>query len=304
MRIDIDTRANTSQAEAKYKALTAQVAAFNAELARSSMIPAGGSPDGFKAASRGARYAAHAYDAALASSGAFRVEQLRINDTVAKHTELLQKQKLTFREVFGRKNRNLMRSMYHEQLAMQQSFMRTTSGNISTGRQQMSLAVPTTVEKSWDSLNNRIGWFNNRLASASMSMVNWGKNVQWAGRQLSAGLTMPMVAFGAAAAVMTYKLDEQLTRIAKVYDTTANQNAHNAEEQAAAEAELKKVREDGIQTAKDAAYAFGSAATDTLSVQAELAATGLRGLELQKSTTQVMRIATLGELDHAVATKA
>ena len=31
-------------------------------------------------------------------------------------------------------------------------------------------------------------------------MINWGKNTQWAGRQLTVGLTVPLAAFGKAAA--------------------------------------------------------------------------------------------------------
>ncbi len=305
--IKIVASANMAQVQSQFAAVTAQVAAMNKELARTALIPQGGTPAGFAGAARSANAATQAFNHALASSGAYRVEQLKINDAVSKTTEQLGKQKLAMNEVFGRKNSNaqkMMSAVYREQLALQQAIARVPMGGISDGKTRMSLGVPTQVTDSWDTLNNRIGFFRTRLASASAEMVNWGKNTQWAGRQLMAGISMPVAAFGAAAGVMAYQVDKELTRIAKVYDTTADQNSTSISEMAAAEKELAGVRAAGMETAKGAASAYGASVTDTLAVQAELAATGQAGARLQESTNEVMRIATLGEIDHAAATKA
>jgi TP901 family phage tail tape measure protein len=102
---------------------------------------------------------------------------------------------------------------------------------------------------------------------------------------------MPIVAFGAAAGVMAYKVDQELTRVTKVYDTTATTMMGK-------EKELQAVREDSMKTAIESAKAYGSSATDTLNVASSLAATGKRGAELQKSTAEVMRIARLGDLEY------
>jgi murein DD-endopeptidase MepM/ murein hydrolase activator NlpD len=303
MQIKIIASANMAQAESQFAALTKQVQELNAEMAKTAAIPAGGTAKGFRQVQAAGQAADSAYSAALASSGAFRVQQLKINDAVDKNTELLQKQKLSFAQVFGPKNQNLMKAMYKEQLAMQHAVVKTNEGMVGDGSSRMTLAVPSDAMKSWDSLNQRVGWFAVRLKSASGALIDWGKNTQWAGRQLTAGLSMPIVAFGAAAATMTYQVDQQLTRVAKVYNTTANQNSASIKEQEAAEKELAQVRSDTMNTAMKAASAYGASVKDTIGVAADLAATGAKGNALQTATTAVVRNATLGEIDYNTATQ-
>src|SRR6478735_2866908 len=273
MQIKVVGQANLTQMQAQFAAVTAEVEALNKAIARTSMMPAGGSPAGFAATARAANSANAAYNSVLASSGAYRVEQLKINDSVSKYTDLLQKQKLSFREVFGAKNRNLMRSMYREQLAMQRASIRGGSALVSDGSQRMSIAVPTGVEKSWDTLGNRVGFFRAQLASASQQLVNWGKNTQWAGRQLMAGITMPIAAFGAAAGVMAYQSDKAMAQITKVYDFSAEVN----EDSATREKEASPLGVNSLKLATDAAKEYGSSISSTLDIEQQLAATGLKG---------------------------
>ena len=303
MQVRVDGVANLAQLQREFAAVTAQVETMNAAMRRTAMIPQGGNPKGWQQNAAAMQAANRAYNAALASSGAFRVEQLKLNDAVERHTELLQRQKLGFGQVFGKKNRDLMHSIYREQLAMQRMTAKTITGGVGDGSMRTTLAIPKEVPKSWDTLNNRIGMFRYQLKSASSELVNWGKNTQWAGRQLMAGITMPVAAFGAAAGYMAYQVDKQLTRIQKVYDTTADANSKAISEQMAAEKELMVLRETAMETATSAARAYGSSVTDTLEVQAELAATGQRGAKLQASTNEIMRISMLGEIDHATTTK-
>lgn len=302
IKIAADT--HLKQARAEFAALTAQVEALNAAMRRTAMVPHGGSSQGYSQVARGLAAANHEWAKNVASSGQYRVEQLKVNDAVEQHTKLLQKQKLGFREAFGKKNQRLMRAVYREQLAMQQAAARMPIGGISDGKMRATLAVPTEVHKSWDTLNNKVGFFGERLRSASTELVNWGKNTQWAGRQLMAGITMPVAAFGAVAGVLAYQVDKEFTRIAKVYNTTANANSKSIESQIAVEQELKELREAGAATAIKAAHDYGMAMKDTLEVQAELAATGQTGVKLQENTAEVMRISMLGEIDHMTTTKA
>jgi hypothetical protein len=48
-------------------------------------------------------------------------------------------------------------------------------------------------------------------------MINFGKNTQWTGRQLTVGLTMPILLFGSTIAKVFMDVDKELTRFAKVY---------------------------------------------------------------------------------------
>lgn len=303
VQIKIDAQANLKGAQAQFDALTAQVDALNKAMAKVSMTPVGGTTSGFKALQTNVAAANREYTAALASSGAFRVEQLKVNDAVAKHTDLLKQQKLGIADVFGSKNRGLMQSMYKEQLALQHAVAGTNAQLVGDGSLRMNLAIPSETLKQWDTLGNRIGFFQARLTSASHTLINWGKNTQWAGRQLMAGLTYPMAAAAAGAGVLAFQVDQQLTRVAKVYNTTANQNSSSLQQQAAAEKELSDLRSAGMKTAMEAAQQYGASAKDTLSVQADLAAAGYKGIALQQNTASVMKYAMLGEIDYNTATQ-
>jgi TP901 family phage tail tape measure protein len=235
----------------------------------------------------------------LASSGAFRVEQFAINDVVSKQTELLTKQKLAFRDVFGKKSRTMMKAIYRDQLAMREASFRLNESLLSNGKAMGSLAVPTNVHKSWDTLSSRVGFFSQRLHSASTGLLNWGKNTQWAGRQLMAGLTMPIALFGAAAGVMAYKTDAALASIVKVYDFTAKATQNAAER----EKEANQLRTDSLNNAAKAARQYGADIMDTLDVEQKLAATGLSGSRLFSTTNEVQRISRLGDIDPSQTTE-
>lgn len=302
MQIRIVGTANMKQVTAEFASLQAQVAALNAQMLQSTKIPGGVNPKGYQQLTSAVNEGSQAYRNALASTGRFHVEQLRINSATETYTDLLQKQKLSLRDLI--KNQRIMKSAYREQLAIQNMVVRKTPSGVGDGRHTYDIAVPTMVSKEMDTINKRMGWYRAQLASASTQTVNWGKNTQWAGRQLMVGFTMPVAAFGAATGVMAYQVDKEMTRIEKVYDTAANGVTGSIGEMRAAEMELAQLRRDSFVLAANAANAYGASIQDTLSIQAELAATGLRGSELMLQTNEVMRIATLGEMEYTTALNA
>lgn len=229
---------------------------------------------------------------AAASTGMFEVQQLRLNSATDDYIKKLKAQKAGFREIA--RSRKIAMAAYKEQLAMENMTIRQGVGNTRNNKMEVTSLIPKNASAELDTAAKRLAFLNAELKSGAHQMVNWGKNTQWAGRQLMVGFTMPIAAFGAAAGVMAYQVDKELTRIAKVYDTTANTAI-------AREKELLQVRLDSMDTATKAAREYGNAVTDTLNVQAELAATGLQGQQLQKSTLEVMRIARLGEVDNQTA---
>ncbi len=101
-------------------------------------------------------------------------------------------------------------------------------------------------------------------------MWNWGKNTQWAGRQLTVGLTVPLIAFGAQAAKAFREADQELVRLTKVYGDTAGTSA----------AELGRVRKEVSATAKEISSAMGVSFKETIGLAADIAATGKTGDEL------------------------
>jgi len=287
---------NFAQVQGQVAALKKQFDALNVAMNRAASPLTGGTvnPEAYRNVARSAEQMSATFRAAAASSGQFNIHQYRGISAAEQYTQLLQKQKLGLSQVT--KGMGTLKAAYREQLALRQSFF-TQWGRDEAGRIVGDLAVPNAVHKSWDTFANRAGFAREVLRSVSTATINWGKNVQWAGRQLMVGFTMPIAAFGAAAAVSFYKADQQLTRIAKVYDTTAKGVM-------AQERELAKLRADSMKTGEVAAQQYGVALEDTLSIEADFAATGLRGEELMRSTTETLKNATLGEIDHQVALKA
>ena len=133
---------------------------------------------------------------------------------------------------------------------------------------------------------------NTALNEGSVKLINFGKNTQWMGRQLTVGLTMPLAMFGAGISSAFLTVDKELTRMQKVYGTGLIQPTQQA---------LKQIRADVQVLGTELAKTMGTSVKDTAAMAANLAATGLQGANLLSSTREAMRLATLGELDHQEA---
>lgn len=286
--------ANVTQMSGAFSKLEAQVTALNAQLAQMVALQNGVDPSGYERMTKAAAQNSKTFRNAAASTGMFEVQQLKLNRASDDYVQNLQKQRLSFRQLA--QQRKVAAQAFREQLAMQNMVIRQNEGSTIHGKNMFDVVYPKQFSAELNTAGQRLTFLSEQLKSGAHQMVNWGKNTQWAGRQLMVGFTMPIAAFGAAAGVMAYQVDKELTRIAKVYDTTATTGI-------AREKELMAVRKQSMETAVMAAKTYGSAGTDTLNVQAELAATGLKGAELQGYTNEIMRISTLGELEYADSIK-
>ena len=186
---------------------------------------------------------------------------------------------------FMEKYKTQSRDIAENQTRLANAVSRTGSG----GQTQMYLPSVTDVRNSTMALeanNRQIGIQNEMLKVASTQVQNWGKNMQWAGRQLMVGFTIPFAAAAAAAGVYAFTIDKEITRIAKVYD--------------GAKDEVKGL---AMSTSQFVTSTMGATSKSTMEVMAQLAAVGLKGEELKQSTIEVQRLATLGEMDSEVALK-
>lgn len=186
---------------------------------------------------------------------------------------------------FMEKYRTQSRDIAENQTRLANAVSRTSSG----GQTQMYLPSVADVRNSTMALeanNRQLGIQNEMLKVASTQVQNWGKNMQWAGRQLMVGFTIPFAAAAAAAGVYAFTIDKEITRIAKVYD--------------GAKEEVKGL---ALSTSQFVTSTMGATAKSTLDVMAQLAAVGLKGEELKQSAIEVQRLATLGEMDSEVALK-
>ena len=130
--------------------------------------------------------------------------------------------------------------------------------------------------------------YNLALDRGATSLINWGKNTQWAGRQLTVGLTVPLTMFGAQTSRIFQQIDTELTRMQKVYGTGLAQPTQQA---------LAAIRKDVTSLAKELAQSWGVPIQETAGMAADLAATGKTGHDLVNANREAIRLAKLGEVD-------
>lgn len=235
------------------------------------------------------------YKQTVVSQGQFGVDSVKIKSQTEELTKSLVRNKISMRQLW--KERKAFNEVLKEQIALQNM---QAVGWTKNGRGQISadLIIPNDLPKKLDSTTQKMKFWAAAASHASTNMINWGKNTQWAGRQLTVGLSVPLTMLAALAVKSANDVDKQLTRIAKVYDTYTDVTKTSVDQQIAKERELSQVKQDGMNLAVQAARRYGVMSKDTLQVEAELAATGLKGADLRRSTAEVVRIATLGELDY------
>ena len=105
--------------------------------------------------------------------------------------------------------------------------------NIHVARGLDEIANKTALASQQAAIMNKV------IQQGAGQLINWGKNTQWAGRQLTVGLTVPIAAFGKAAADAFKVADQELVRLTKVYGGVA----------ATSTAELRKIRQEVSLTA-------------------------------------------------------
>jgi hypothetical protein len=131
--------------------------------------------------------------------------------------------------------------------------------------------------------------FNQLIKQGSTQLLNFGKNTQWAGRQLMVGFTIPLAYFGTTASKVFMDLEAQAIKFKRVYGdmfTTADEtNKALAEVQALAEGFTK----------------YGVAVSKTMEMAASAAAMGKTGADLTAQVSEATRLAVLGGVEQEQA---
>jgi TP901 family phage tail tape measure protein len=249
------------------------------------------------------------------SLGNVTTETMRVASASELYTKNLLKEDITLRQAL--KNRSTFNQVLREQYQLSRAAAMQWGTNTRGGstldlivprdaperlgrfRQTLSAVRAGTISTNvaLGEMAIKMGLVSQVAASAGANMIKWGKNTQWAGRQLMVGLTYPVLMAGAAMGKLAYDVEKEMTRINKVYDFSATRDenaAKNAQETAT-------LRANSMRAARTAAEQYGASMQDTLKVEANLAATGERGNALISKTTEVMRLATLGEMDYQEA---
>lgn len=242
----------------------------------------------------------------LKLSGQYQVSTLDNVHVTREWGKSLDSQKLTMRQSVGalreyasgsQRAGSMISRVARENVRMMQSFA-LTSGPMANGRTMATIATP--MEESLKKAGaqamyteERFKALNATMKNASTSVVNWGKNTQWAGRQMMVGMTMPIMIFGAASAMAFKKVDEELVRITKVYGDTLS----------GANVDKEQVRADAVKLATDIAKDFGVAVEESLALTASIAAVGYTGEKLSNTVKETTRLSLLGEVDREQAMK-
>lgn len=131
--------------------------------------------------------------------------------------------------------------------------------------------------------------FNKLLHDGSTALVNWGKNTQWAGRQLMVGFSLPIAAFGTVAGKTFMDLEKQVIAFQRVYGDLGTT------------VEETDVMVEKIKTLGEEYTKYGIAVSDTIGLASKAAASGAQGADLIAATEQATRLATLGMIDQEQA---
>ena len=123
----------------------------------------------------------------------------------------------------------------------------------------------------------------------STAMLNYGKNIQWAGRQMMVGFTVPLTILGGVAAKTFMDLERQTINLQRVY---GDFNTSQGE----IEEITKQIEDQAIAFTK-----WGITVSDSIALAADAAATGLVGETFYGTTEQATKLATLGMISQEQA---
>ena len=130
---------------------------------------------------------------------------------------------------------------------------------------------------------------NQLLKQGSTNLLNFGKNTQWAGRQLMVGFTIPLSMLGAVAAKTFMKLEEQAIRFKRVYGELFT----STEETDAMVSQIQLLAKEFTK--------YGVSVEKTMKLAADAAASGKMGADLLAQVNEATRLAVLGGVEQEQA---
>jgi TP901 family phage tail tape measure protein len=244
----------------------------------------------------------NAFSDVLRKSNQFNTHFVTLAGDTEKFGKALDAGKLKLRDYYQhwqqyhRQAGGMIRDLAKQQTALQNAIVQPMGRN-QQGQMQFNVHVPTGINELANKTKiarTEMSILNKVMQEGSNQLINWGKNTQWAGRQLTVGLTVPMAAFGAAASKAFREADQELVRLTKVYGGLAKTS----------NSELTKVRADAVATARELSSSYGVSFKETLGLAADIAATGKTGNELLGTLRETTRLTVLGEIDKQEAMKA
>jgi len=292
---NIGVNIDTSAALEQLKSLQRQISQFHTSIAKSS-----------EAAALAQRDLQRNFLNSVNAIGAFSAELRTVKTTSESFTSSLEKNKFSMREYFryaGASTKTfgrLFRSEFDTIGRVAEDRVKTLQtqyikmGRDASGAMKAIAIRPDQLDMGNYSTQLQIAaqkqaLFNQLMKQGSTNLLNFGKNTQWAGRQLMVGFTLPLIALGSAASKTFMDMEQAALKFRKVYGDLFTPQAET--DQALAD----------IQALGREFTKYGIAVSDTVGLAADAAAAGFSGLDLQRQTAQATRLSVLGQIDNQQA---
>ena len=236
------------------------------------------------------KQAQSAFDSAVLSTRAFTIQHVAMTDSVTKFGKQLQAGQLSLNNYY-KIWRDSAKGVSSEldNLATQQARLNRSVAVVDPLRPGYAKLV-TDINGVVTAEEKAIFYqkaLNTALHDGAMKMIDFGKNTQWMGRQLTVGLTMPLAMFGAAASQAFLSFDNQMTSMLKVY------GAHAVVQ---SQATLDVIRKQVTDLADKMARTLGVAMSDTVQIAKTFSSIGLEGQNLISATEATVKLQKLGDL--------
>jgi TP901 family phage tail tape measure protein len=237
-----------------------------------------------------------AFKATMLSTGQFTAQTVKMASETEKFGAALTSGKLKLSEYFniitGKAGQATasMNALAESQIRLQNSVVVKNKNGF------LDVYTPTSfnaVAQAEELVTMKAMMMQKAIDGGSMALINFGKNTQWAGRQLTVGLTMPMVMFGASAVKSFKETNIELTRLQRLYGEGLTPPS---------QAQIDKISNQVLKLGTTIAQTMGIAQTETVKAAANFAAMGREGQNLIDTTTQTMRLSKLGAVSTADAT--
>lgn len=229
----------------------------------------------------------------MLSTGQFTESTVKMSSETEKFGQALVNGKLKLSQYYDiikqRSSQSLtqMKALALEQTKLQNSLI----VNDPTKQGILSVYTPTQINKVANATKiaaNEANLYAIAVNKGSQQLINFGKNTQWAGRQLTVGMSVPLMIFGQQATQVFKDVNDQIVRLQKVYGTGLTQPSQQA---------LETIKTQTLALGKELAASMGVSVKDTAAMAADLAATGKTGTDLILATREAMRLSKLGEMD-------
>jgi TP901 family phage tail tape measure protein len=292
---NIGVNIDTSSAIASLKNLQREISLFHTQMARG----------GATANAQAAQLQSSLLNAVNAT-GQFQASMTRVNSTTEAFTTALEKNKLTMGQYFryaGGASKTFGRAFKSEfdtiskVAAERVKDLQTqyiSMGRDANGALQSIKIRPLSLDM--DNLATRTmvaaqkqQLFNQLLTQGSTNLLNFGKNTQWAGRQLMVGFTVPLTLFATSAAKSFMEIEKQVIKIRRVYGDF-NTTVKETDDMIAS-----------IKTLAGEYTKYGIEVEKTIGLASEAAAAGKTGQDLLAQVSQATRLAVLGNVEQSQA---